>query len=91
VFQFFGPPCIRQPNIWEFVNFTVTFRVRFNVFPVYHHRPELLDLQSGRYQWWRQGSPRQGVIVPDRGAEVSAGSTLPCKLPPPYFVALHIL
>ena len=42
-------------------------------------------------QWWRQGSPRQGVIVPRQGAEVSAGSTLPWKLPPPYFVALHIL
>jgi len=39
--------------------------------------------------WWRQGSPRQGVIVPRQGAEVSAGSTLPCKhTPGPYFVAL---
>jgi len=38
-----------------------------------------------------RGHPDRGSSFPDRGAEVSAGSTLPCKLPPPYFVALHIL
>ena len=40
-----------------------------------------------------RGHPDRGSSFPDRGggAEVSAGSTLFCKLPPPYFVALHIL
>ena len=38
-----------------------------------------------------RGHPDRGSSFPDRGAEVNAGSTLPCKLPPPYFVALHIL
>ena len=37
-----------------------------------------------------RGNPDRGSSFPDRGAEVSAGITLPCKLPPPYFVALHI-
>jgi len=30
-----------------------------------------------------RGHPGRGSLFPDRGAEVSAGSTLPCKLPPP--------
>ena len=42
-------------------------------------------LRSGLYyrQWWRQGSPRDGVIVPRQGGWGNARSTLPCKLPPP--------
>ena len=30
-----------------------------------------------------RGHPNRGSSFPDRGAEVSAGITLPCKLPPP--------
>jgi len=47
------------------------------------HRSD--DTSSGS----ARGHPDRGSSFPDRGAEVNAGSTLPCKLPP-YFIALHI-
>ena len=37
------------------------------------------------YSGGARGHPDRGSSFPDRGAEVSAGSTLPCKLPPTTF------
>jgi len=49
------------------------------------------SFQSVRTSGGARGHPDRGSSFPDRGAEVSAGSTLPCKLSPPPPTSSHYI